>query len=290
MPSLGLTIVFGVCFAMMRTVPLIAQDVPPAQCDSAAAAVTGRPLPAVNDSTFSAWYALVACGDVGETAAVQALQSSAVYAETDSTRVRVFFNLFYARRTTAFFNALQAVVLNSGTSAAFRRQAIRAYGGLYLPGYDFDPPPPTADGISCGVSRLVITAAGPVSNLPSNFLTQMVTTMSAVASNAGNAADSRYQAQCWTQRLQMDIPPVASKIQLAYVCGQRFLITNSNTAPVLIAADVIPPNATEGIEHAAFTVQPGAAFTFATLKRGTVRISFNGSVVQTKPNGGTACH
>jgi hypothetical protein len=84
--------------------------------------------------------------------------------------------------------------------------------------------------------------------------------------------------------LEREVPPVGSRILLTYICGNRFRVRNTNTAPVTVSTDVYGTT-----EKHAFIVQPAKDFFFPNGHKGTVRLFFNGQLVQTKANGGKPC-
>jgi hypothetical protein len=281
---------FGLIFVAATSAS--AQAVSPAACSSAAAYVNGKALPAPNDTTL-VWYALAMCGDVGESAAVQALQSAAVVSETDSARVQTFVTMFGLRRTAALFNAWQALILNPQASDIFKRLAIDTYGALYRPGTSFASPSMAATSVAtCGLDIRTSGSfpTGPLSNLPADALNQLASTLASAASNASSSTATRAEANCWGLVLQNFVTPVASKIHGAYICGNKFSVTNTNPVSVVVKADVIPPSALQKIESYTTTVgKSGAVWTLPAVIRGNLRITFKGSVIQTVINSGTAC-
>ncbi len=102
----------------------------------------------------------------------------------------------------------------------------------------------------------------------------------------------RWIAACLQDKVTLDFTPSAtpSGIQLTYLCGNRFRVRNSNYAEVALTWDVYgsSDNGQESVPAArldkAFIDQ-----NFVTNVRGTVRLFFNGVLVQTKANGGVAC-
>jgi hypothetical protein len=258
----------------------------PADCDAAAAAVAGLPLPAADDSTFAPWFALATCGTIGEAAFAQAIQTAPVYTEADGDRLAAFFGMFYARRTSVLFNALKSAVQTAAASDAFQLEAIRALGGIYAPGTEFDSiSVATAPRGICGQRRAIIYPSGSLADLPSDYLVQMVAAMQSVETAANRSMAVRGNAHCWRLTAEFAVPPVASKLFLTYMCGNRFRYRNTNTAPAVISTDVYGTS-----EHYSFTVQPAEDYFFELQHRGTVRLFFNGSLIQTKANGGTTCH
>lgn len=270
--------------------PLSAQAVSNSDCQNAAAFVSGQPLPAVSDTTNNSWSTLALCRDIGEAAALQALQTSIVISEQDSTRVLELFGLFGGRRSIAFFNAWQAVIVNPQASNIFKLRAIRAYGSAYSPGTSFTQASPTArTAASCGFTDVDDPPA--LSSLPPGSVSQIIATMAAAATNGANSAAVRGLANCWMLTLQLDLPAVASKISGAYVCGNTFTITNTNPMEVVIHADVIPPTALQKIEHHVSSISGnGDVWTLVAQLRGNLRLTFNNAVIQTVVNMGTVCH
>jgi hypothetical protein len=263
-----------------------AQVVPtPAQCSSAAQAVSGRALPAVTDSVFIRWYVLAGCGTTGETAAAAALGTVAVLSETDSSRAIEFFQLFYARRSLALFYALQAAVGSSGASSVVALQAIRAFGGLHLPGYEFDSSAFSQPSATyCGFNRRVIAPVGALGDLPPDYLSRMVGTMSDVESNLSRPSIVRGAAHCWRVTLERDLPPDAKMIKLKHLCKQKFRVENANPARVTLTIDV------EGTtEKHAFPVAGRASFDFEVLHTGHVRLFLNGRQIDKKETTSNRC-
>jgi hypothetical protein len=85
-------------------------------------------------------------------------------------------------------------------------------------------------------------------------------------------------------------PAVGSAIQLTYLCGNRFRIRNKNFVDVDVRWDVYntQESSVESIGAASLLV-PNFDQQFETIQRGTVRLFFNGALIQTKANGGTTC-
>lgn len=277
-------------FLVAAATPIWAQSTSPLDCRSAAAYVSGRALPSTSDTTL-AWNALSACDTTGEAAAVLALQSAVVVSETDSTKVQQFMAMFSQRRTMAFFNAFQSVILNPQASDYFKRVAIRAYGDFYAPRTDFSQAPMSATTLSaCQMTYVDNSPQGSLSNM-SPLVSQMVSTMASAAANPGNSAAARGQATCWMLLLQRSVPAVMSKLQITYVCGNTFKIVNTNGADLNVHADVIPPTALQKIEHQVNTVAGGGGiWMLLTQQKGNVRLSFNNLVGPVVVNGSTVCH
>ena len=280
--------VMGMC---VLATALPAQAVSATDCARAAAYVVGQPLPGVNDTPL-AWTALSGCDSLGEAAAVQALQSTAVISETDESKIQEFMALFSQRRTSAFFAAWKALILNPQSSDNFKRAAIDAFGNLYRPGMGFTHASTTAVNVaSCGVDYIGGPGpSGALTDLPADALSQMVATFASAAANASNSIATRGRANCWMLFLAHFQPKAASGIHAVYVCGNKFQITNTNAVQVVVNADVIPPTALQKIEHHTNTIPPtSGSWTIPGQMKGNLRVSFNGTVIQTVINGGTAC-
>jgi hypothetical protein len=280
----------GLFLVGLIALPAYGQGVSNSDCTTAAGFVSGRPLPARGDTTDISWSTLALCQSLGETAALQALQSPVVISETDTARVLQFIALFGRRRTIDFFNAWQAVLLNPVASDAFKRSALRAYGSAYSPGVGFTQASMSAtSAATCGFSNVDDPPA--LASLPTGSVNQIVSTMAAVAANTANSSTLRGQANCWMLTLRVDIAPVAAMIHGAYVCGNTFAITNSNPAQVIINADVIPPSALQKIEHHSSVISGnGSVWNLPALIRGNLRLTLNATVFQTVINTGTVCH
>jgi hypothetical protein len=257
----------------------------PESCTAAATAVAGQRLPAVDDSTNAAWYALSLCGSTGQAAFAQAVQTTAVISDTDEARLQVLFALFRDLRSSAIFTSLRTGIQSGQGSVAFERLAIRALGGMYRPGVDFDSASVNStSGSFCGMTRRFAQTSGSLTDLPSDYLNQLLSTMQSVEAATAYPNDIRGAARCWRLLLERDVPPVGSKLLLTYMCNNRFRVRNSNTASAAVSADVYGTT-----EILRFTVQPREDFFIEMAHKGTVRLFFRGGLVQTKANGGKAC-
>jgi len=262
-----------------------AQAPNPGECNAASAAVSGRALPALDDSTFIWWYTLAGCGPIGERAAAQALRSNALQRENSADRLREFFLLFYARRTPELFAALKDGVASAGASVAYKREAIAALGALHYPGFDFD-----SGGLEilastdCGSTRRVLVGSGSTSDLPAGYLGQMVSVLDDQQHRSSNAPVVRALAYCWRKLLVRDLPIDPKKLKLKHVCEDRFLVTNDNLADATVSVDV------EGTsEQFRLKVFAEREILFETLNSGKVRLYFGGVLVDKKQAAANRC-
>jgi hypothetical protein len=260
-----------------------------ATCSSLASAAPGMRLPAPTDTSVGglAWDLLRGCGATGSAAVAAALQSAAIYTESDSARVVEFFTTFRGHRSADLFAALTAVVKNSSASGPVRSEAISALGALYRPhvyfhksNYLMTNPAPS----SCARGYEMGDDSGDQSSLPVDILNQALTAMRLAEADGAASQSVRGAARCWRISLEQDVPPIGSKILLTYICGNRFRVRNTNTAPAKVSTDVYGTT-----EKHAMIVYPGYDYFFGNLKKGTVRLFFKGQLVQTKANGGTTC-
>lgn len=80
-------------------------------------------------------------------------------------------------------------------------------------------------------------------------------------------------------------------IRLTYICGNRFRLRNPNYASIQVTYDVYRTSESSSLLLPGRTAdqQPYTESFFTTTNRGTVRVFFNGQLIQTKANGGTTC-
>lgn len=278
-------------FPMMFAATARAQSPVPAACRQAASMMPGQQLPGPADSSGIGWYVLAGCGSVANSAFAQVLATRIAYAEPDSQRVQLFFGLFWGNRQSDLFTALLSAAKNPAGTDYFRFQVVGAIGAMYTTAFEmssrsFVIPFPA----SCGISGGHGGSTGGPSDLPADYLAQITQTMQAVENDGSASTRVRADAHCWRTTLAERAPPDPSKIQLSYVCNQRFRVRSTNPSLVTLTGDVTGATALSPKEPFGFTVGPGVDFFFQTSVNGTVRLFLNGALIATAVNGGTACH
>lgn len=136
---------------------------------------------------------------------------------------------------------------------------------------------------------------GGIDDVPLSFATRaaLVNTAMDMYRSTTLSASSRWFANCVAfhgviQRVPPD--PRGADILLTYMCGNRFRVRNRNLVAVRVEYDVYGTSERGSVtlRRASFLPSGVDAF-FQTTARGTVRLFFNGQLIQTKANGGRVC-
>ncbi len=126
---------------------------------------------------------------------------------------------------------------------------------------------------------------------------QMMSVATTVYRAAGDDPVVRSAAFCVRQALHSstDYPVNPSLITLSFVCGDRFRIHNGNAevVPVTWNSYHVPASArspTTILTSGGLSVAPNADAFFRTDSIATARLYYRTTLLQTRANGGTACH
>jgi hypothetical protein len=291
-----MTVLRLITLAMLRAVTaitVVALGVPalkaqptPARCDAARAALLAQTtdaelvedLPRCPNGIAAIRIAILASRQVAELAVL-----------------KVAYGLSGTTSDDGLVNAALDVASDAAATELARTFALYAAGGQVHPTSQLPQPdgplPVTVDrpclmnGFSSAPARLgaPITAA---------TLARVHSTTLSIFRNATLPPRVRRMALCANTALRpIFIPPVlAGDVQLTYLCGNRFRLRNRSFRDVDVRWEVYN-TADRGEESigAATPLISNFDQTFTTELRGTVRLFFNGALIQTKANGGTVC-
>lgn len=246
----------------------------PSQCEALARAVHGKRLFAPDDTANFAWLQLPGCSD-GPRIAADVLRTNVVKQETDGERIRQFFVLFGSVRSSELFAAFKNVVQDGSASTRMRLESMRALGSMRLPQVEWD---------SGGVELLKTTSCsrvfranqerGSESDLPRNYVREIIDVMHHAEHHETNDPQVRAQAHCWRVAMEQTLPPDANKITLRHTCGGEFRVTNENPVSVVVILEVIGTP-----ERHATTVGVYSSTTMSVFARGNVRLLFGTQVI-----------
>jgi hypothetical protein len=138
--------------------------------------------------------------------------------------------------------------------------------------------------VSCRIraGESVSHFSSPVS-VPLNFATRAQTIASAIS--ADSTAPDLVHGIAMCVAAMLPAPPVdVSAVRMTYLCGSRFMVHNPTTSALELSYDVANGKKTGGI-----TVQASADAVLFTNTVGTVRLSYQGRIIQTRRNKGTVC-
>ncbi len=243
------------------------------------------------------------CGVLG--GAQMAIALSAARHETDQARFDALIDgmgKFLDRRVID--TALQ-ITADAGASAAARVASIRVlWGALLLNGIlptygDIT----TVDGNNRPVCNVISSGLGlyTVGTLPAyGYESGIIASLRVVANNAATAPEVQRAARCVAPSdapagTPRSLPTVGvTAIRLWYVCGNSWRVRNPNPAGFTLTYNVVGKNETGTIDVVAADPLANAnealyATFFGTAKKGTVELIYNSQVIQSKPNGNTAC-
>lgn len=262
-----------------------------------------QPTPAQCDAAQAALLAQTTDGAVVEVVARCPNRASVVRTAILATRqisdlavLKVPYRLSASFIDDGLANAALDIA-NDGTAT----EASRAFA-LFTVGTQVDPsarlPEPEASVLASEVAQPCLmdawVHAGGPADAPITAATyaRVHSTTLTLFRNASLPPRVRRMAQCAHIALRgFYLPPVlASDIQLTYLCGNRFRLRNRGFREVDVVWEVY--NTTDRGEESIGAATPfllNFDQPFTTELRGTVRLFYNGALIQTKANGGTTC-
>ena len=192
-------------------------------------------------------------------------------------------------------NAALDVANDASATELARTWAMYTAGGQAQPSTRMPQPDvPVVGDVNrpCGMNALSSAADPASAPISTTTLARLHTISLTLFRNASMPPRVRRMALCANTAVQsIYTPPVlASDIQLTYLCGNRFRLRNRSFQDVDVRWEVY--NTTDRGEESigsATALIPNFDQTFTTELRGTVRLFYNGALIQTKANGGTVC-
>lgn len=254
----------------------------------------GSALAAGRDSALGAlnmgWFG--GCRDVGPRALAAALERAG--SETDTT----YLSALSARAGTLTHPAILSAALRLASDRAASVEA-RAAGLLVLSGefghgMDINGraggtlltvalPEPGA----CFVGLRVVSPDPPATAaLPSDAPRQAAVVVDRIRTDASEPTLLRTLARCVRPAVARGVPPQVdvSGVRLNYACGDWFRIHNPTGEPLTFTFA-----AEKTGERHNIIVPPGGERQFAIAAPSTVRLYFDGRLIQTTTHGGTTC-
>jgi hypothetical protein len=192
-------------------------------------------------------------------------------------------------------NAALDVANDASATELARTWALYTAGGQAQPATRMPrPDAPVVGSVDrpCGMNAFSSAAEPAGAPIAPTTLARLHTISLTLFRNSSLPPRVRRMALCAnTAVLSLYTPPVlASDIQLTYLCGNRFRLRNRSFQDVDVRWEVY--NTTDRGEESigsATALIPNFDQTFTTELRGTVRLFYNGVLIQTKANGGTVC-
>ena len=267
-----------------------AQQPTQAQCDSALAAVSGQRLPSSDPTVadWRGWRTLRDCGNEGALAMAQAVQSAVVLTESDSLRLYDLFTTWWGVRSPDLYSAYTSVAQNASAVLPLRVLAINALGKFSLPEVTFFGSVLDPRATVCAPSFGNVDSTDVGAPLPSGFKSSVYATMKAIEADHSGPVTVQGAAHCWRVWLSQTQPFDPTTITLSYVCGNTFRITNTSANTYRFTYQSVGANVLTSESGTIY----GKAFgptNFTMLYFSTVRLFYNGTLLQSKANGKTVC-
>ena len=252
-------------------------------CLGAANSLNGDPR-----SGHDVWAIAATCGASGGRALADAFQS--LQGNTDPDELTMIESALRSIQDASVFQAARAVAARSDASASMRAMALRVLLAQHDPGI-------LISSLGGGSTCRTRTAAGLLQSagtpLPDDYPVQADQTAKSVAADPAASNDVRATAACLHRLLDAFVPRAVdpTALTLTYVCGNRFVVRNSNAEWADVTYEVDGND-----DHGDLSVPPGGERAFVAEVTGTTRLFYNpghdqprGQLVRTAPNGGTAC-
>lgn len=274
-------------FALLCMVPrfVLAQIVPggpsQAQCDTAIAN-----LQAGNRNASWDWIGF--CGQPAISPVVQALSSATT--ETDSTYLRKLWGAASRIRNPDVFSTSLQILSNKSATvparimALFVAQSQRDNSVMVGSAMSWTAFVSNPIGTQCPLVSVPHTIYGISEALPTDYVAQLAHITDFISRDNTDNQVLRDWARCVRLRL-WEVPDTIdpSLLQLSYVCGRKFLVTNASDRAVLVTYRMSTG------ETADFAAKAGGATNFHTISTGSVTLFYEGQAIATVENGGTAC-
>ena len=254
----------------------------PAKCDSATVFVSNHTLPAAFAHDWNAWNLVASCAG-GVSSFVSALASPQITTESDPAKLRNLFQVFDGRLDGAVFTAYTGAALNSSGSDAFRIAAMSALVGMVEPDIEIRLPRVGSSNQSCGTAGRISSRDRTSSTLPADAFERVIGTVSAVATG-GAATRVKLAATCWQALLERELPDDVHKILIAYVCGNKFRVKNSNPNGVDLKY-VVGNN----LDSGEFGVPARGKYEIIVGEAGTLSVYLGSTLIGIQTNGGAVC-
>lgn len=255
----------------------------PAKCDSASILVSGHSLPPAFAHDWNAWRLVASCGSSGINIFISALASPQIATEPDLTRLGNLFGMFEGQLDGALFTAYTGAVFGNGGSDGFRIAAMQALVGMVEPAIEIRLPPVGSPSQSCGTASRMSSRERTASTLPIDAVDRVIATVSAVATSDASTR-VRLAAACWQALLERESSIDVHKISIAYVCGDKFRIKNTNPNGVDLKF-VVGNN----LDSGEFDVPPRGKYDLIVGETGTLSIYLGSTLIGAHANGGAAC-
>jgi len=277
-------------FAVALTQPGRAQVIPggppsEGECRAAAAALRA------GNRDGTGWERLAGCGPFGGVELARALDGAR--GESDWEYLSVIYSSLASIRDPRILQAaIRVMTANEAsppsriiavlTGLAQHDAALRPKLGVSLQGFR-----EAATGGRCPIALgLVNGGYMSASPLPADYLKQLTKAFENVAAEQGSSADVKAVARC-ARTVLSGVAPIqvpTDRIQLEYVCGNRFRVINTSDEWVDVRWRI-----DESQDRGALTVEPGKPLEFTTRGPGPVTLYYHGTAIRTRPNGGRTC-
>ncbi len=176
---------------------LLAQDGSFARCESASAAISEHPLPAVGGAEWNNWVTLTNCGSRGATVAAGVIQSHAVRAESDGARLDALAGILDGWFSPALVSAYESASASRDASPAFRLRAMWLLAGLFSPSVEVAGPLQGYAATSCATYDRTTALREVPRSLPQSVYDGARDAFARVADDASAPQAVRTTARCW---------------------------------------------------------------------------------------------
>lgn len=258
----------------------------PAECKAAAQVLAATPSAPEADGD---WIIATACPEGGQYIA-DVIRTS--IASMDSVLSRRIVSASAALLDGRLAVAARTVAADWGAASLPRATALTALTVQWRRGLSVPPELLFGNGPEDPVCVLGDGAlGGPYvgQSVPTSLAEDIQTIAAQILANASSPLKLRRVAQCMFRIANAVEPPAfaASGVKLTYLCQTRFRVRNTNFASATLTYDVYGTQERGSVTVTRATPsEPQRDVVVMTTNVGTVRLFYNGTLIQTKGNGG----
>jgi hypothetical protein len=237
---------------------------------------------------------LASCPDAGPAALAAAVQRAS--AETDTTYLAWLAGRAGLLTHPAVFAAALRLAGDRGATVESRAAGLLVLGGQNGAGGEIngtgwgallvEPVPNAARGCFMSLRPICGGPAPASAPLPGDAKRQAAVVVDRIRTDPAEPALLRTLARCVRPAVARGVPPQVdvSGVRLRYLCGNWFRIHNPTVETLMFGFA-----AEKTGERSNISVFPGGERMFATAAPSTVRLYYDGRLIQTTAHGGTAC-
>jgi len=250
------------------------------ECEAAASSLA-------QGSDSSGWERLVDCGEMAGPAFAKAIIAAG--SQTDVSYLGRLYSAVARVRHPAIFNSALEVMKDPAASGPARATAILMALSQHEPGWGLPPSVSYSQAVtskgsaSCRMVRFQKQLYRSSTPLPASYLQQLAHATEQL-STSSSPPSVQALARCAHQVVVQEVGEDVSKLDLVYLCGNRFRARNQSQEWVHVSYDVPGTH-----DRGDLTIPPGGETTFTTEKRGATRLNYRGKPIKTAPNSGASC-